>query len=66
MNTDALTAEVRMPDTWTVAFARDDIERRAREQIALDTGRDPDSFAIRVQRPWLYLERRGNRRSGHD
>ena len=37
-------------DTWTVAFAEDEIEDRARRRIALDTGLDPNTFDVAVQR----------------
>lgn len=37
-----------LPDTWTVAFARDDLERRGRERIALDLGVHPSDFDVRV------------------
>jgi predicted RNase H-like HicB family nuclease len=35
-----------LPDTWTVAFDPRDIERRARQRIALDTGLEPDEFDV--------------------
>jgi hypothetical protein len=35
-----------LPSTWTVAFARRDIERRARERIALDLGIEPSEMDV--------------------
>ncbi len=39
-----------LDDSWTVAFAADEIEDRARLLIALDTGRDPGTFDVNVRR----------------
>ena len=35
-----------LPATWTVAFALDEIEARARERIALDLGISPFDFDL--------------------
>jgi hypothetical protein len=37
-----------LPATWTVAFARADLEQRSRERIALDLGCHPADFDVRV------------------
>jgi hypothetical protein len=53
-----------LPGTWTVAFTREEIERRARMRIAVDTGLDLDGFEIAIEPPErLFLERRQNRRA---
>ena len=49
MAPDAWHITVReLPATWTVAFAREDLDARARERIALDVGCHPDDFDIRI------------------
>lgn len=49
MAPDAWHLTVReLPATWTVAFARHDIEQRSRERIALDLGMHPTDFDVRV------------------
>jgi hypothetical protein len=49
MASDAWHLTVReLPETWTVAFSRDDLELRSRERIALDLGCHPQDFDIRV------------------
>lgn len=46
---DAWHLTVReLPRTWTVAFGRAELEPRARERIALDTGCHPRDFDIRI------------------
>ena len=37
-----------LPATWTVAFSREEIERKARDRIALDVGIHPDAMEIRL------------------
>jgi predicted RNase H-like HicB family nuclease len=37
-----------LPKTWTVAFDRSEVERRARHRIALDLGVHPDDFDVVV------------------
>jgi hypothetical protein len=37
-----------LPDTWTVAFARTELEKRARERIALDIGGHTSDFDVHV------------------
>ena len=49
-----------LPETWTVAFDRDEIEERARHRIALDLGCDPSGFAIELEPPQLLIARRAN------
>lgn len=39
---------VELPATWTVAFGREEVDRRARERIALDLGCHPRDFDIEV------------------
>jgi hypothetical protein len=39
-----------LDDSWTVAFASDEIETRARLRIALDTGLAPAAFDVTVRR----------------
>ena len=47
--TDAWHLTVReLPATWTVVFARADIEQRSRERIALDLGLHPADIDVRV------------------
>jgi hypothetical protein len=56
--TEAWHLTVReLPSTWTVAFARGDIERRARERIALDLGIEPAEMDIVIHHlaPRRYL-----------
>jgi hypothetical protein len=54
---------IELPGTWTVAFAREEIEERVRTRIALDTGLDPHAFDIAIEPPErLFLERRATRR----
>ena len=49
MGRDAWHLTVReLPDTWTVAFARDELEKRARERIALDIGGHPEDFDVHI------------------
>jgi hypothetical protein len=38
-----------LPETWTVAFERRDIESRIRRQIARDVGAEPDAFDVRIE-----------------
>jgi hypothetical protein len=46
---DAWHITVReLPTTWTVAFARSDLDARSRERIALDLGCHPHDFDIRL------------------
>ena len=60
---DAWHLTVReLPETWTVAFDVDDIEARARQRIALDTGLDPSAVEIDIEASGLFVERRANRR----
>jgi hypothetical protein len=42
---------LELPATWTVAFARGDLEARGRERIALDLGCHPDDFDVRLILP---------------
>ena len=42
-----------IPDSWTVAFSADELESRARQQIALDANTDPDDFDLVVVRSRL-------------
>jgi hypothetical protein len=37
-----------LPETWTVAFGRDELEPRARERIALDLDCHPSDFDLRI------------------
>jgi hypothetical protein len=53
-----------LPETWTVAFDRDEIEQRARQRIALDLRCHPTDFDIALELPALFIERRADRRSG--
>ncbi len=39
---------LELPATWTVAFGRDEVDRRARERIALDLGCHPSDFDVEV------------------
>ena len=49
MGADAWHITVReLPDTWTVAFRRDDFEARSRERIALDLGCHPEDFDVQL------------------
>ena len=48
--------------TWTVAFAADEIEERARTRIALDTGLAPDAFDVDIEPARLFIERRAHSR----
>ena len=60
---DAWHVTVReLPDTWTVAFSRGEIETRARHRIALDLAVEPSEFDVTVARPDLRVERRANHR----
>ena len=49
-----------LPDTWTVAFDRDEVEERARYRIALDLGCHPSDFDVTVEFPAMDLERRAD------
>jgi hypothetical protein len=49
-----------LPDTWTVAFDRDEVEERARYRIALDLGCHPSDFDVTVEFPAVDLERRAD------
>jgi hypothetical protein len=49
MTSDAWHVTVReLPDTWTVAFSKDDLDARARERIALDVQCHPDDFDVLI------------------
>jgi hypothetical protein len=52
-----------LPDSWTVAFSRAELETAARRRIALDLGCSRDDFDIAIETHGeLYLERRASRR----
>lgn len=61
---DAWHLTVReLPATWTVAFATDELEGRARQRIALDLGVEPTEFDLSiVHGSGLFLERRATHR----
>jgi hypothetical protein len=52
-----------LPDTWTVAFAKGEVEERARHRIALDLGLDAADIEVTIERSRLHEEPLSHRRN---